>query len=295
MATLAEQIHEADRQEAESNLQKRIQKMTPAERDILIWYLKATGEVELARKLFGIDNLDIQQSDAQIHIPDNSLKIYRWREYWEKWWDTQKLSEWELNLLLSGFFHLPAERKYIVETFFYKDRFIHKTSGDIMDYLKKMEELFQRTQPTQNRVISRIHPQIKKEMEDIVAANDNHFTPLAERIWELEPWYFDYIHETYQARLEFVESLFIETIRYLADEPQNHIWALDPERHSVYIPQNLEPKIKLIESICEFHRAINPHFPLLHTLVPSTLGAWILLYKWFSAPVHTVRRILWSR
>jgi hypothetical protein len=40
---------------------------------------------------------------------------------------------------------------------------------------------------------------------------------------------------------------------------------------------------------------IDPGFPLLHTLVPSTLGAWILLYKWFSAPTYNVRKILWSK
>jgi hypothetical protein len=40
---------------------------------------------------------------------------------------------------------------------------------------------------------------------------------------------------------------------------------------------------------------IDSGFPLLHTLVASTLGAWILLYKWFSAPTYNVRKILWSK
>ena len=55
-----------------------------------------------------------------------------------------------------------------------------------MDYLKKVEELFQRTNHTRSRVSSHVRPRIKKEMDDVVAANDNQFTPLVDRIWDLE-------------------------------------------------------------------------------------------------------------
>ena len=94
------------------------------------------------------------------------------------------------------------------------------------------------------------------------------------------------------ARLQYVESLFCEVIRTLADEPRNHIWALDPEYMDIHISQLMRDKMALIRSICEFHQMIDPQFPMLHTLVPSTLASWILIYRGFSAPIDSVRRIL---
>ena len=295
MATLAEQIQQADIQEAEWALAKRIRTMSPEEKKILIWYLKATGESYLAKKLFGIEDLDIRESEVHIYAPDESQRLYRWAEHGERWWQMQKLSEPEIHLLVKAFFHSASERQYVVKTFFYEDGFMRKTSGDIMDYLSKAEQLFQQTSKTREKTLSLVQKNKREEISSLEAANDAHFTPLVDRIWDEEPWYFDYIHETYRARLEFVESLFIETIRHLAEEPRNHIWALDPERHTLYAPPRLQSKIDLIRSICEFHKMIDPGFPLLHTLVASTLGAWILLYKWFSAPTYNVRKILWSK
>jgi|GEM_PF-6944603 hypothetical protein len=45
MATLAEQIQQADIQEAESTLERRLRTMSQEEKRILIGYLKATGEI----------------------------------------------------------------------------------------------------------------------------------------------------------------------------------------------------------------------------------------------------------
>ena len=123
-------------------------------------------------------------------------------------------------------------------------------------------------------------------------ANDVNYTPLVDRIEYAEPGYFDYIHETYVARLQYVESLFCEVIHTLADEPRNHIWALDPGHMDMYMSSMMQDKIALIRSICEFHQMIDPEFPMLHTLIPSTLASWILIYRGFSAPVDSVRRIL---
>jgi len=294
MATLAEQIQQADIQEAESTLERRLRTMSQEEKRILIGYLKATGEIWLAKKLFGIEDFDIREAEVHIHTPETSQVLYRGVSQNERWWSTNKLSEWEINLLLKAFFHNQSEREYVVKTFFHRDWFMRKTNGDIMDYLSKTEKLFQKTSKTRKRTLSLIKPTKTQSTYRMEAANDAHFTPLVERIWDEEPWYFDYIHETYRARLEFVESLFIETIHHLAEEQKNHIWALDPERCTLYIPSRLQSKINLIQSICEFHKLIDPNFPLLHTLVPSTLASWIFFYKWFSAPVYTVRKIVWK-
>ncbi len=129
-------------------------------------------------------------------------------------------------------------------------------------------------------------------MDKPTAANDDEYIPLVDRIEYAEPGYFDYVHETYVARLQYVESLFCEVIRALADEPRNHIWALDPEHIDRYLSPLMQDKIALIRSICEFHQMIDPQFPMLHRLIPSTLASWILIYRGFSAPVESVRRIL---
>ena len=129
-------------------------------------------------------------------------------------------------------------------------------------------------------------------MDTPTAANDDDYTPLVDRLKYAEPGYFDYLHETQVPRLQYVESLFCEVIRTLADEPRNHIWALDPEHIEGHISPLMQDKIALIGSICEFHQMIDPQFPMLHTLIPSTLASWILIYRGFSAPVDSVRRIL---
>lgn len=159
-----------------------------------------------------------------------------------------------------------------------------------MDYLSQAESLFQKANTHKKKILHIVSPENSRSQEE--AANDNYFTPLIDRIWDEEPWYFDYIHETYRARLQFIESLFIEIIHHLANEPRNHIWAIDPESVSLYIPDNLQSKIDLIQSICEFHKTFDSSFPMLHRLISSTLASWILLYKWFSAPASKIRKIL---
>ena len=293
MATLAEQIQQADIQEAEWALAKRIRTMSPEEKKTLIWYLKATGESWLAKKLFGIEDLDIRESEVHIYAPDESRVLYRWTEHGERWWQIQKLSEWEIHLLVKAFFQSASDRQYVVKTFFYEDGFMRKISGDIIDYLRKVEDIFQKWTKIQRKALSLVKSEKNDANNIIEAANDADFTPAIQTVWDDTPGNMTRIHhEITWLRLELVESLFIETIAHLAEEPRNHIWALDPERNPLYIPPRLQSKIDLICSICEFHQTIDPNFPLLHTLVASTLGAWILLYKWFSAPVYTVREII---
>ncbi len=121
--------------------------------------------------------------------------------------------------------------------------------------------------------------EVKQLPSTTESANDSQYKPLIERIGGMEPGYFNYIHETYLARLEYVESMFCNVIRSLAENPKNHIWALDPEHMNMHILQPLQDKITLIKSICEFHRIIDSNFPLLHTLIESTLASWILIYR----------------
>ena len=47
----------------------------------------------------------------------------------------------------------------------------------------------------------------------------------------------------------------------------DHIWAIDPSSHSFDIPEYIQDKINLISSICEFHRVLDPNYPLLHNLL----------------------------
>ncbi len=95
----------------------------------------------------------------------------------------------------------------------------------------------------------------------------------------MEAGYLDCIHEAFQVRLEYLESLFCQIVRALAEESHNHIWAMDPESAHFYIPEYMQSKIELIRSICEVHAHIDPGFPMLHTLIESTVASWILIYK----------------
>jgi|GEM_PF-4416284 len=64
---------------------------------------------------------------------------------------------------------------------------MRKTNGDIMDYLSKTEKLFQKTSKTRKRTLSLIKPTKTQSTYRMEAANDAHFTPLVERIWDEEP------------------------------------------------------------------------------------------------------------
>lgn len=59
----------------------RIQLMGEKERNTLMGYLQTTGAVDLAVKLFGIENLDIEEVKVEIYIPDTVQQIYMGNQY----------------------------------------------------------------------------------------------------------------------------------------------------------------------------------------------------------------------
>jgi hypothetical protein len=92
---------------------------------------------------------------------------------------------------------------------FYQDRVVTQTHGDIHDYLTRVEQLFEQVWYIQKTVL-RVVWSGDRDMTDIpTAANDDEYIPLVDRIEYAEPGCFDYIHETYIARLQYVESLFL--------------------------------------------------------------------------------------
>ena len=291
MLSIAELIQEADKRESLDTIRARVRHMPEDQRSVLLGYLQSTGASDLARELFGIDSLGIASSVRELHIPERT-QIYVGNRRDTGGLQMDALSRRELQFLLQGFFRHEKERDYIIDMMFYQDRVVTQTHGDILDYIASVDQLASRVWYTQKTVLRVVWSEDTSTVDTPTAANDDDYTPLVDRLKYAEPGYFDYLHETQVPRLQYVESLLCEVIRTLADEPRNHIWALDPEHMDIHISPMMRDKIALIRSICEFHQMIDPDFPMLHTLIPSTLASWILVYRGFSAPVDSVRRIL---
>lgn len=282
----------ADTRVSIENMRMQIKRMPDKQRIELIGYLRTTGASDLAKELFSIDSLDIVAGAPVLYVPQE-VRIYTGNHRDNGDLQLQKLSKKELKILLQAFFKNSNEKEYIIDMIFYQNGFLTKTHGDILEYLSKVEELFQKVWHPRKTVLKIV--QTKQLTNLVESANDTNYRPLVERIEGMEPGYLNYIHETYLMRLQYVESIFCGIIMSLAGNPKNHVWALDPEHMKIDILPPIQDKITLIKSICEFHRIIDPNFPLLHTLIESTLASWILIYRWFSAPVERVRDILgWS-
>lgn len=292
MQSLTEQIYAAEKQESLQRIRDRIWHMTEKEKQELIRYFKVVGATDLAWEFFSLNSLDIEswvhtiytQKQQHIYIPYSREK---------GWLIVEQMSEHELDFLLRAFFRHDEERNYIIRTVFYRNNFLNKINGDTLDYLERVEWLFQKVSHRRQTVLHIIWEWEITTWRFGEAANDTYFIPLIERIEHMEWGYFNYIHEVYKARLEYVESIFCQVVMALAEEWHNHIWVIDPENIQFYIPPHIQGKIDLIRSICEFHMLVDPNFPLLHTLIESTVASWILVYKWFSAPINTVRKVLW--
>jgi hypothetical protein len=136
-----------------------------------------------------------------------------------------------------------------------------------MDALQSSENLFRVAFQKKKQILHLVDNDMQSDTSLPVAANDSHYTPLSERIEDIEPGYYEYLHTIYVERLHFVESLFAQMVMFLAESEKNHIWALDPRSHAFHIPPAIQSKIDLIASICEYHRSLDLHYPLLHTLL----------------------------
>lgn len=265
--------------------------ISDVERREFVRYLKLTGALDLARELYGLESLEITPEVKEIYLP-KERQVFKWNHRDTGGMRFAELSKKELHLLLQGFYSNEQDRTYIIDSIFYKNNFLSKNQWDILDYLEQVERLFEKVSMRRRWALYIVDWVDEKQETGEDAANDAYYTPLVERIGESEVGYFDYVHEVYQARLGFVESIFCEVVKTLADNPKNHIWALDPTSVDFYISPNIQNKIDLIRSICEFHRTVDSHFPALHTLIKSTVASWILVYRGFSAPVEQVRSIL---
>jgi len=188
-----------------------------------------------------------------------------------------ELSKKELSLLLQAYFPEVAPREFVIDLIFYKNAFLEKNLTDVLDVMERTEKLIGHCIGTKKSVL-RIVKNSPPEIE-LSAANDQYFTPLVDRIEDLEPGYFHYLHEAYKIRLHYVESLFCATVAALAEVPENQFWAIDPKNFPFQFPSKLRSNTNLIASICEFHVQFDPNFPQLHTLVKSSVAAWMLIYK----------------
>lgn len=137
-----------------------------------------------------------------------------------------------------------------------------------MDYLSTSETLFRQTFSHKNQILKLVDSSPIRDHTESQSANDNNYTPLVDRIETIEPGYFGYLHNNYKERLDFVESVFCQMVASLAEVPENHLWAIDPENHTFTIPTYYHKnKVNLIASICEFHRSLDRDFPMLHELL----------------------------
>jgi hypothetical protein len=90
-----------------------------------------------------------------------------------------RLTRKELTLLLRSFYPDSASREYVIETIFYNNEFISKNLTDILDVLEQTYELIHTCVATRKVVLRSIDA---KEMEYTSSGNDEHFTPLVDRI-----------------------------------------------------------------------------------------------------------------
>mgnify|MGYP003544028789 FL=1 len=290
MQSIAEQIHQADSQPYTHTMRKLIEWMWEREKLEFAGYLNSTGAIDIAKEIFGIDSFEVKNGVQDIYIPPQA-QLYVGSQRDTGWIEMDNLSRKELEFLLQAFFGNESNRDYIIDLIFHKNNFIKKTQWDILDYLQRVELLFQKVGNPKKKILKIVTSEVSEYPE---SANDDFFIPILERIKNIEPGYFNYADQVYRIQIDYVESLFCETIASLAEEHKNHIWALDPNNNEIYIPERLRNKISLIQSICELHNLMKPDFPMLHNLVESTLASWILVYRWFSAPTHSIRQILWE-
>ncbi len=292
MPTIAERIYESEQRENMERAQYLMQ--NPRFRDELLRYLMSIWDKSLIKELYGIDSPNV--TELQVDIIINQVKIilawdnliYRGNSRESAWFDIEKLTHEEISFLIQAFITDSSDRDYIVWLVFHKHNFLKAKNTDFMDFLESSENLFRiafqkKTQIlhlVDNNLVNSILPE---------SANDSNFTPLSERIEKIEPGYYEYLHTVYTERLHFVESLFCQMVIFLAEMRENHIWALDPENHTIHISPYIQNKINLISSICEFHRTLDSDYPLLHNLIEWTVRSWILIYKWFSSPVEQLR------
>lgn len=90
-----------------------------------------------------------------------------------------RLTRKELSLLLRSFYPDSASREYVIEMIFYNNEFISKNLTDILDVLEQTHELIHTCVATKKTVLRSIGA---KEIEYIPSTNDEHFTPLVDRI-----------------------------------------------------------------------------------------------------------------
>ncbi len=287
MNTVAERMIEADFNDAIAQTKKRIGASDWKGRNEILKYLIMTGQSNLLRELFWLDEIGIYQIQNSIIMPvETPIYTPETRDTWGI--IMNQLSQKELEFLLQSFYPNPVTRNYIIEMVFLKNGFIHKTLTDILDVMKQTEALIGTCISTKKTVLHIVGKDMLAWVPE--AANDNNFTPLVDRIDDIEPWYFHYLHEAYKIRLHYAESLFCSTVAALAGLPENHLWAVDPENFSFVLPLEQRNHLNLIRSICEFHVTFDRHYPQLHLAIESTVAAWILIYKWFGAPAATVRK-----
>ena len=298
MPTVLEQIRECEYREQRYRAQALC--ADPKLRAELFGYMVSLGDIELARQIFGeAVQITLDQIEIQLEIPESIIQIpssfvYRGEPGLSHELDISAFSQKELSLLLQVFFQSVYERERVIDLVFYKNNFLRKTQTDILDVLQKAEELFRTTDTTRSKVTLTLvspsqdspTPELPFEHE---AANDSHFTPLIDRIFQLEPRYAEYIHEIYQSRLEFAESIFCQMVMFLAEMPENQAWAMDPLHMQFYVTPVIQEKIELLKSICEFHGCIDTHYPQLHQYIEDTVLAWIFAYKGFCAPKEMLR------
>jgi hypothetical protein len=245
-------------------------------RDEILGYLIMTGQSEMAKELFGLDEPGIIRIQNSIILPGEP-PIYVPESRDTGGFLMNELGKKELSFLLQSFYPNPVLRDYVIEMIFYRNGFLDKTLTDILEVMELTNSLITTCVSTKKTVLHVVRDDDPVRIPD--ASNDEHFTPLVDRIGDLEPGYFGYIHEAYKIRLHYAESLFCSTVAALAEMPENQLWAVDPEHMKFHLPETQRNHVNLIASICEFHVSFDRHYPQLHTAVESTVAAWILIYK----------------
>ncbi|MDD2745674.1 MAG: hypothetical protein PHU93_04005 [Candidatus Gracilibacteria bacterium] len=289
MNTVADRIFEADRTENLTRTKEQILKWDAKKRDELIRYLAQTQQIDLLKEFFGIASLEVLQQEISIILPKEAT-IYLPQSRDTGGMIMSQLSKKELSLLLQAFFPETHRREYLIDLMFYQNAFLKNDLTDVLDVMQQTEKLITQCVTTKKNVLRLVQNQEPEVL--ISAANDNHFTPLVDRIEDLEPGYFHYLHEAYRLRLHYVESLFCATVAALAEVPENQFWAVDPANFPFIFPEKLKSQCDLIGSICDFHVTFDPHFPQLHTAIEPTVAAWILIYKGYGAPAEKIRSAL---
>ncbi len=136
-------MHIHDTQISIANMRTQIKNMPDRQRIELMGYLRSTGAGDLAKELFGIDSINIISGTPVLYIPQ-AVPIYTGNHRDTGNLQLEKLSKKELEILLRAFFRNTNDRDYIIDMVFYQNGFLNKTHGDTMEYLSKIEDLFQK-------------------------------------------------------------------------------------------------------------------------------------------------------